>query len=150
MNALSATRPGSWLVRHVAARADPTLFRWSRGRITVTGVPTLPMLVLTTTGRRSGAPRSVQLAHVAEPDGTLLVVASAMGQDRHPDWLLNLRADPVARVLLPGRQLDVVAIELASGEATQRWPEIVRAIPQMRTYARRTSRDIPVVRLTPR
>ena len=39
VNAFSATRPGSWLVAHVAARVDPTLFRWSRGRVTVTGVP---------------------------------------------------------------------------------------------------------------
>ena len=104
VNAFSATRPGSWLVAHVAARVDPALFRWSRGRVTVTGVPTLPMLVLTTTGRRSGVPRAVQLAHVAEPGDRWLVVASAMGRHRHPDWLLNLRADPRATVLLPGRR----------------------------------------------
>jgi deazaflavin-dependent oxidoreductase (nitroreductase family) len=108
------------------------------------------MLVLTTTGRRSGMPRAVQLAHIAEPDGTLLVVASAMGQDRHPDWLLNLRAEPHARVLLPGRGIDVVATELDRVEAALRWPDIARAIPQMRTYAQRATREIPVVRLTPR
>jgi deazaflavin-dependent oxidoreductase (nitroreductase family) len=108
------------------------------------------MLVLTTTGRRSGMPRTVQLAHIAEPDGTLLVVASAMGQDRHPDWLLNLRAEPRARVLLPGREVEVDATELDRVEAARRWPDVVRAIPQMRTYAKRTSRRIPVVRLTPR
>ncbi len=150
VNAFSATRVGSWIVRRLAARVDPALFRWSRGQVTVTGVPTLPMLVLTTTGRRSGMPRAVQLAHVAEPDGTWLVVASAMGQDRHPDWLLNLRAEPRAHVLLPGRGLDVVATELDAAEASRRWPDVVRAIPQMRTYAKRTSRDLPVVRLAPR
>ena len=151
VNAFSATRPGSWLVRHVAARLDPTLHRWSRGRVTVTGVPTLPMLVLTTTGRRSGARRDVQLGHLAEPGGTWLVVASAMGQDRHPDWLLNLRADPRARVLLTGgRAVDVVATELGADEVAGRWAEICGTIPQMSTYARRTTRQIPVVRLTPR
>lgn len=150
VNAFSATRPGSWLVGHVAARVDPTLFRWSGGRVTVTGVPTLPMLVLTTTGRRSGLPRSVQLAHLAEPGGTWLVVASAMGQDRHPDWLLNLRADPRARVLLPGRELEVDAVELTAAERDRHWPDLVRTIPQMRTYVRRTTREIPVVRLAPR
>jgi deazaflavin-dependent oxidoreductase (nitroreductase family) len=150
VNAFSATRPGSWLVGHVAARVDPALFRWSGGRVTVTGVPTLPMLVLTTTGRRSGLPRSVQLAHLAEPAGSWLVVASAMGRDRQPDWLLNLRADPRARVLLPDRELEVDAVELTPDERDRRWPDLVRTVPQLRTYVRRTTRDIPVVRLAQR
>lgn len=150
VNAFSATRPGSWLVCHVAAKVDPTLFRWSGGRVAVTGVPTLPMLVLTTTGRRSGLPRSVQLAHLAEQTGSWLVVASAMGQDRHPDWLLNLRADPRARILLPGREVEVDAVELTPAERDDHWPDLLRAIPQMRTYERRTTREIPVVRLAVR
>ena len=150
VNAFSATRPGSWLVGHLAAKVDPTLFRWSGGRVTVTGVPTLPMLVLTTTGRRSGLPRSVQLAHLAESADSWLVVASAMGQDRHPDWLLNLRSDPRARILLPGRELDVDAAELDADERAKLWPALVRTIPQMRTYVRRTTRDLPVVRLRAR
>ncbi|HEX6918197.1 MAG TPA: nitroreductase/quinone reductase family protein [Phycicoccus sp.] len=150
VNAFSATRPGTWLVRHVAARVDPTLYRWSRGRVTVTGVPTLPMLVLTTTGRHSGLPRTVQLAHLAEPDGGWLVVASATGQDRHPDWLLNLRADPRALALVGGREVPVQAIELDEPERTRRWPDLVRTVPQLSTYVRRTDRVIPVVRLVAR
>lgn len=151
VNAFSATRPGSWLVRHVAARVDPVLFRWSGGRVTVTGVPTLPMLVLTTTGRRSGAPRDVQLAHLAEPGGTWLVVASALGTDRDPDWLRNLRASPQARALLPGdHAVAVEAAELDAGEVATHWPQLVRTIPQLRTYVNRTTRRFPVVRLTPR
>jgi deazaflavin-dependent oxidoreductase (nitroreductase family) len=150
VNAFSATRPGTWLVRHVAARVDPVLWRRSRGRVSVTVVPTLPLLTLTTTGRRTGSARSVQLAHVAEPGGCWLVVASAMGQDRHPDWLLNLRADPRAQVLVRGREVAVHAVELSAEERARRWPELVGAIPQLRTYERRTHRAIPVVRLTPR
>lgn len=151
VNAFSATRPGSWLVRHVAAHVDPHLFRWSHGRMTVTGVPTLPMLTLTTRGRRSGRPRSVQLAHLADPaTGSWLVVASAMGQDRDPDWVRNLRADPRARMLLPGREVDVTATELGADETARHWPDLIRTIPQLRTYVRRTTRPVPVVRLTPR
>ncbi len=141
---------GSWTVRHVAAHVDPVLFRWSRGRVTITGKPTLPMLTLTTTGRRSGRPRSVQLAHLAEPSGTWVVVASAMGQDHDPDLLLNLRADPRAHVLLPGREVDVTASVLDADERASLWPELGRTIPQLRTYESRTSREIPVVRLAPR
>ena len=150
VNAFSATRAGSWAVRHVAARVDPTVFRWSRGRVTITGRPTLPMLTLTTTGRRSMRPRSVQLAHVTESTGSWLVVASAMGQDSDPDWLLNLRADPRARVLLRGRELEVLATVLDADEKIEAWPALVRTVPQLRTYVNRTTRDIPVVRLTPR
>ncbi|MEO7422235.1 MAG: nitroreductase/quinone reductase family protein [Ornithinibacter sp.] len=150
VNAFSATKAGSWVVRHVAARVDPTLFRWSRGRVTTTGRPTLPMLTLTTTGRRTLRPRPVQLAHLAERSGTWLVVASAMGQDTDPDWLLNLRADPRARVLLPGRELEVLATVLDADEKAAAWPDLVRTVPQLRTYVSRTTRDIPVVRLTPR
>ncbi|MGL5912144.1 MAG: nitroreductase/quinone reductase family protein [Phycicoccus sp.] len=150
VNGFSATRPGSWLVRHVAAHADPHLFRWSGGRMTITGVPTVPMLVLTTTGRRSGRARSVQLAHLAEPAGSWLVVGSAMGQDHDPGWVRNLRAEPRAHVILPGRELDVTATELSREEKMQHWPALVRTVPQLRTYVRRTTRDIPVVRLAPR
>ena len=151
VNAFSATPAGSWLVRRVAARIDPVLFRRSRGRVAVTGRPTLPMLLLTTTGRRSGQRRVVQLAYLEEPGGSQLVVASAMGQDRHPDWLLNLRADPRARMQVPGAQeVEVIAVELDADEAASRWPDIERVIPQMRTYARRTTRRLPVVRLEPR
>ena len=94
----------------------------------------------------------MQLAHVAEPGvGTWLVVASAMGAHQHPAWLLNLRADPHARVLLPGDvELEVEARELDPHELATRWPEIVQVIPQMRVYRRRTARTLPVVRLTPR
>ena len=88
--------------------------------------------------------------HLALADGSWLVVASAMGQDADPAWLHNLRADPRAHVLLPGREVDVLASVLGPREAAQRWPSLVRTIPQLRTYARRTTRDIPVVRLTPR
>lgn len=150
VNAFSATRVGSWLVRHVAAHVDPTLFRWSGGRVTITGRPTLPMLTLTTTGRHSLRPRSVQLAHLAEGSGSWLVVASAMGQDSDPDWLLNLRADPRASAFLPGGELAVLAAVLDAEEKAVNWPALVRTIPQLRTYAQRTTREIPVVRLTPR
>ncbi|MGL5866626.1 MAG: hypothetical protein ACRCYX_12310 [Dermatophilaceae bacterium] len=77
VKAFSATRVGSWLVRHLAAHVDPRLFRWSGGRMTITGTPTLPMLLLTTTGRHTGRHRSARLAHFAGPAGTWLVVGSA-------------------------------------------------------------------------
>ncbi len=88
VNRFSATRPGSWLVKHFAAHVDPVVFRWTNGRFTSTGVPTLPMLTLTVPGRKTGELRSVQLAYHRDGDD-YLVVASAMGAERHPAWRYN-------------------------------------------------------------
>lgn len=146
VNRFSATRAGSWTVRNVAAKVDPKLFRATGGRFTITGKPTLPMLALTTTGRRSGQPRTVQLAYHRDGDD-LLVVASAMGQEHHPAWRHNLEADPHAEVLLRGDAYPVTATLLDADEKARLWPAIKATIPQMDTYEARTSRDIGVFRL---
>ena len=147
VNRLSATRFGSWLVKHLASRVDPVLFKATGGRFTMTGVPTLPMLTLTTTGRKSGQPRDTQLAYHAD-DGDFLVVASAMGQERHPDWSYNLQAKPDAEVQLRGARVHVVARLLDDAEKARVWPAIERTIPQMAVYERRTTRNIRVFRLS--
>jgi deazaflavin-dependent oxidoreductase (nitroreductase family) len=146
VNRFSATRAGSWLVRNLAAKVDPKIFRATGGRFTMTGRPTLPMLALTTTGRRSGEPRTVQLAYHRDGDD-LLVVASAMGQERHPAWRHNLEADPRAEVLVRGESFPVTATLLDDAERDRVWPAVKRTIPQMDTYEARTARRIGVFRL---
>ena len=148
VNWLSATAFGSWLVKHLASRVDPLLFKATNGRLTMTGVPTLPMLTLTTTGRKSGKPRDTQLAYHADGND-FLVVASAMGQERHPDWSYNLLAKPDAEVQLRGARVRVRATALADDEKARVWPAIKRTIPQMNVYEQRTARNIRVFRLTP-
>ncbi len=147
VNRFSATKVGSWTVKHVAAKVDPKIFKATGGRFTITGKPTLPMLALTTTGRKSGQPRTVQLAYHRDGDD-VLVVASAMGQERHPAWRLNLEADPHASVLLKGDEHDVVASLLDDDEKAAVWSAVKRTIPQMSTYEARTDRSIGVFRLT--
>ncbi len=148
LNRFSATPLGPWLVKHVAARLDPLIFRVTNGRITSTGRPTLPMLALTVPGRRSGEPRTVQLAYLADGDD-LLVVASAMGQERHPDWRYNLEAVETAEVQLRDGQRTVAVAMLTDEEEDRVWPRIVETIPQMATYVTRTDRNIRVFRLSP-
>ncbi|MFM8412352.1 MAG: nitroreductase/quinone reductase family protein [Alphaproteobacteria bacterium] len=148
VNWLSATPFGTWLVRNWAAKVDPRIFRATGGRFTSTGVPTLPMLTLTTTGRRSGRPHAVQLAFVADGE-SMLVVASAMGQERHPAWRYNLEACPDVELQLRGRRVRATARVLDDREKAQVWDRIKLAIPQMRVYERRTDRNIRVFRLTP-
>lgn len=147
VNRFSATRAGSWLVKHVAARLDPLIFRATNGRFTSTGRPTLPMLALTVPGRKTGEPRTVQLAYVADGDD-VLVVASNMGQAHHPAWRYNLEAAGEATVQLRGEQRVVSAAVLDDAEKQACWPRIEQVIPQQRTYVTRTDRDIRVFRLT--
>ncbi len=106
------------------------------------------MLALTTVGRRSGAPRTVQLAYEQDGEG-FLVVASAMGQDRHPAWRYNLEAAGGGSVVLRGRELTVTATVLSDAEKAAVWERIKGTIPQMATYEQRTDRNIRVFRLTP-
>ncbi len=146
VNKFSATRLGSWIVKNVSSKIDPVLFQATNGRFTSTGIPTLPMLAVTAVGRRSGKPHAVQLAYVA--DGSdYLVVASAMGQKRHPAWRYNLEANPNVEVQLKGQRFAAVAEVLSDLEKDEIWPAVKESIPQMNVYEQRTSRNIRVFRL---
>ena len=136
-------------MKHVAAKLDPIVFKATGGRFTSTGKPTLPMLAMTVAGRKSGQPRTVQLAYEADGDD-FLVVASAMGQERHPDWRYNLEAAGEASLQLRGRVVEVRATVLSDEEKERLWDRIATTIPQMHTYVRRTDRNIRVFRLSPR
>ncbi len=146
VNWLSATPFGSWLVKHVASKVDPVLFRATNGRFTMTVTPTLPMLTMTAIGRTSGQPRSVQLAYHRDGDD-MLVVASAMGQERHPGWRYNIEANPEVEVQVRGERFGAVASVLGDDEKQAVWPAIRETIPQMNVYEQRTDRNIRVFRL---
>jgi len=136
----------TWLIRHVASPLDPLIFRATGGRLTTFGPPSMPMLTLTTTGRKSGKPRSVQLACV-ERAGLRLVVASAMGQERHPAWRYNLDANPDVEVQMRGERFAARARVLGDAEKDEAWDDIKRVIPQIAVYEKRTDRNIRVYRL---
>ena len=138
----------TWLIRHGASRLDPILFKASGGRFTSMGPPSMPMLTLTVPGRRTGKKRSVHLACL-ERGGDFLVVASAMGQERHPAWSYNLDADPEVDVQVAGRRFSARARVLSHEEKGEVWSEVHRVIPQMRVYETRTDRDIRVYCLSP-
>ena len=124
-------------------RIHRAIYRGSGGRIG-RRLAGLDMLLLTTTGRRSGQPRTLPLA--CFPDGDdWIVVASNGGQDHPPAWWLNLQARPDALVQL-GRERRAVRAQLATGAERERlWPELKRRNPAYARYERKTSREIPVV-----
>ena len=101
---------------------------------------------LTTTGRRSGAPRTVTL-YAWEHDGSLIVVGSLGGAARDPGWALNLRASPSATVVQGAAPYQVRARELTGDERSQAWATAVARFPSYAAFQRRTDRVIPVFRL---
>lgn len=114
--------------------------RWSNGR--------MPLLLLTTTGRRSGLERTQPVGYVRDGE-RLVVVASYGGLPRHPSWFLNLRDDPDVTVELGGRSISMHA-EVASGLERQRlWSKIVAEYPMFHAYQAAVTRQIPVVVLHP-
>jgi deazaflavin-dependent oxidoreductase (nitroreductase family) len=112
------------------------------------GKPTIPQVILTTTGRKSGRQREVQLAALEDGDD-FVVVASNFGQEHHPGWMYNLEAEPKAWVRSGGDDIEVNAQALSSLEKEQIWPRLHQIVPQFRTYLDRTDRDIRIFRLTP-
>jgi deazaflavin-dependent oxidoreductase (nitroreductase family) len=105
-----------------------------------------PMLLLTTTGRKSGLPRTTPLLCV--PDGDdFYVVASNGGRDAPPAWLANLRADPHALVQFGRRHHRVVADILTGEEKAAVWPRLVAQYSGWDDYQQLTDREIPAVRL---
>ena len=143
-----STHPAvTWVIKHVASRLDPIIFRATHGRLTSMGVPSMPMLTLTAIGRHSGEPRSVHLACI-EHEGDQLIVASAMGQHRHPAWRYNLEANRDVQVQMRGERFAARARVLTDAEKGEVWDEIRQAIPQMNVYEQRTDRNIRVFRLS--
>jgi deazaflavin-dependent oxidoreductase (nitroreductase family) len=110
----------------------------------------MPVLELTTVGRRSGRPRSVMLTSPIRDGPAVVVVASRGGDDRHPDWLLNLQAQPRVEVALRnGPRRPMVARVADDAERERLWTQITRFHPRYAAYQRRTPREIPVVLLSP-
>jgi deazaflavin-dependent oxidoreductase (nitroreductase family) len=103
-----------------------------------------PVLLLTTTGCKSGRERTVPLLYL--PDGeNLVIVGSNGGTATHPAWWLNLRSNPEATVEIEGRKTRVRAEEAGRAEKERLWPSLVEMYGGYEGYRRRTDREIPVV-----
>ncbi|MGR6317896.1 nitroreductase family deazaflavin-dependent oxidoreductase [Micromonospora soli] len=127
--------------------ADRLVGRLTKGRVVAFGL--VPSLVLTTTGRRSGKPRSNPLLYV--PDGdAYVVIASNWGQQHQPAWSLNLLAQPAAEVDVRSRRLPVRADLVGGDERERLFARLVDEWPAYRTYVERAGgREVRVFRLVP-
>ena len=119
-------------------------FRTNSGE--VGSLPGGRLLLLHTTGAKSGEPRLSPLAYLVV-DGRTLIVGSYLGAAKDPAWVRNLRADPRARVEVGTDSYDVTARELSSADRAEHWPEIVGLAPVLGEYQAQTDRAIPVFEL---
>ena len=109
----------------------------------------MPVLELTTTGRKSGEPRTCYLTSPLQLGDDLVIVASRGGDDHHPAWFLNLRDDPDVKVKLQGgAPMPMKARTTEGDERAQLWDKLTADHDNYAGYQKKTDREIPVVVLT--
>jgi deazaflavin-dependent oxidoreductase (nitroreductase family) len=135
-----------WVIRGLS-RTHLTVHLVTKGRV-LGSVAGMPVLLLTTTGRRSGKARTTPLTFFRD-GADLVVIASNGGADRSPDWWLNLQQTPRA-VVGTGTDTFVATARAASEQERERlWAVVTATYTGYARYQDRTSRRIPVVLLTP-
>jgi F420H(2)-dependent quinone reductase len=132
LRCLGATRIGVWGIKHVVSPLDRWIYQHTGGRRVSTGKPIGPLLLLTTTGRRSGTDHTIPLFYLR--DGNQLVVCNVNpGFERPNPWTLNLRADPIARVQIGPVSGIYQACEASQAEVDRYWPQLVQLWPAYQT-----------------
>lgn len=131
----------------VVSRVHVFLYGMSGGRIggMLRGAP---VLLLTTTGRKSGKRRTTPLLYLEERD-RYVVVASVGGAATHPAWYLNVRGNPAATIQIGRNELAVTAEAAGPEERARLWPKVTQMYPGYDAYQAKTSREIPIVILSP-
>ncbi|MDQ3738419.1 MAG: nitroreductase family deazaflavin-dependent oxidoreductase [Actinomycetota bacterium] len=110
----------------------------------------MPVLELTTTGRKSGAPRTVMLTSPVQEGNAIVIVASRGGDDHHPAWFLNLGDDPEVEVAFAGKPKQKMRARVATpDERTALWTRVTAAYKGYSSYQTKTDREIPLVLLEP-
>ncbi len=105
------------------------------------------LVLVTTVGRRSGQRRTTPMMFHHD-NNRLLVIASNVGAPSHPDWYLNLVADPHVTVEIGNETYDAVATPLAGAEQTRLWAMLKQTYPFFADHEAATARTIPVIALT--
>ncbi len=107
------------------------------------------LLILTTTGRKSGVERDTPLFFFRDGE-QYIIIASAGGAPKHPTWWLNLQSNPQAKIQVGARVISVEAKQAEGEERARLWAIIAENYKNFVGYQKRTTREIPVVILTPR
>ena len=147
---IAASGPGAWLFQRTLYPVDKVLYRRTSGRVTVPGLMAgLPVIMLTTTGAKTGQSRSMPLVGIPL-GGELAIIGSNYGQARTPGWVHNLEADPHASVGYRDRSVDVVARRAGDDQADEAFAVAATFYPGYGKYRDRAShRTIRVFVLDP-
>ena len=135
------------MILKLVSRVHVALYRASGGRIGGR-FKVAPVLLLTTTGRKTGKRRTTPLLY-GEDAGRYVIVASVGGAPKHPAWYLNLRSNPAATIEIGGRKLAVRAETADPDERARLWAQVTQMYSGYDAYQAKTSREIPIVILSP-
>ncbi len=151
IQAITATRLVAWVLARSLHQIDAVIIKFTKGRISATESLTgLPVVMLCTTGARTGKPRTVPLLALQDKN-TLILIASNLGQSHHPAWYYNLCANPEVTVSRGGHSETYFACEATGTEREYYWNQAVDHYHGYDAYKSRTrGRKIPVIVLTPR
>jgi deazaflavin-dependent oxidoreductase (nitroreductase family) len=143
------SKAGTWYGIKVAARADPKLMKWTRGRVNLGG-NILPTVLLTVRGRKSGVERIVPLVYFSEGDDVILM-ASSFGRAKFPAWYHNITANPDVTLTAGGVSERYRATEVQGPDRDRLYELAKRVYEGYGVYEDRTEgiRHVPVLRLMP-
>lgn len=108
----------------------------------------LKVLLLTTTGRKSGKERTTPLGYFEDGDATIIIASNA-GSERNPGWFFNLKSSPKVMIEIKNRRMEAVAEPANPEERTRLWARLIELSPSYDKYQKRISREIPMVILRP-
>lgn len=128
--------------------ANTWVYRATGGRIGGKFTYGAPVCLITTTGRKSGRKRTVALIYLQDGDDVVLV-ASKGGMEHHPQWYLNMEANPEVEVEMATTQTPMKARRASEEEKAAYWPRLLEIYPDYADYQARTTRNIPVLVLSP-
>ena len=137
---------GKWIFKQFM-RLQIFMYRRSGGK-SFGHLRGMPILLLTTIGRKSGKQRVTPVMYIRDGNNNV-VTASNSGEDKHPGWFVNLRANPQITIEVDGMTKSVMAHQASPEEKARLWLQLVEQAPFFDGYRKKTRRDIPMVILQP-
>jgi len=144
---LVSSRLGASFFRKTMHHIDVPLMKLTKGRVSFASA--YPVMLLTTTGAKSGKQRTVPVLYIERDDGGMAIIGTRFGSQQHPGWVHNLRKHPTATVEIKGERQTCAAREAAEDERGPIWATANEMYSGYDRYAARANRKIPILILTP-